>query len=124
MVNFFGSDERRVDYAAAVEGSSSSSSSLVLPEQSSSRPSSVAVTDERTNRSMMRGCSSSSNLTSVLSTQQSTISSSSVSPSFVYTFQNCCTVHHLVHLCRILVAKLMAFEILFPCTVICNKLFK
>ena len=52
-------DEKRVDYAAAVdEGSSLSSSSLVEPEQSS-MSSSVAVT-ERTNRSMMRGCSSSS----------------------------------------------------------------
>ena len=93
-MNFFGSDEKRVDYAAAVEGSSSSSSSLVVPEQSS-RSSSVAVT-ERTDISMMRGCSSSSscNLMNVLSTQAISSNNSSVSPSFVYTFQNC-TVHHV-----------------------------
>ena len=30
----------------------------------------------------------------------------------------------LVHLCRILVAKLMAFEVLFPCTVVICKRFK
>ena len=66
LKNLF-SSEKRVDYAAAVEGSSSSSSSLVVPEQSS-RSSSVAVT-ERTDISMLRGCCSSSNLTSVLSSQ-------------------------------------------------------
>ena len=57
LLNFFGSNEKRVDYYAATvdddEGSSSSSSSLVVPEQSS-RSLSVAVT-EQTHSSMMRG---------------------------------------------------------------------
>ena len=38
LLNFFGSEKRVVDYAAAVEGMSSSSfSNLVVPEQSTSR---------------------------------------------------------------------------------------
>ena len=66
----------------------------------SSRSASVAVT-ERSDRSM-RACSSSSNITSVLSSQQSirtlpvvlSSNNSSVSPPVVYNFSNC-TVHHV-----------------------------
>ena len=60
----------------------------------------------------------------MLSIQSISSISRSVSPSsFVYTFQNSTVYYHVGSTVyySIRVAKLMAFEVLFPCTVTCKR---